>query len=252
MMTRRYALTLVLLGASAAGLRAGEKVPPSYFGDGIPATGCGLSYLMPTPVPAEAAALCAGLPACQKDRTHVFVINGFDPYHWGNLAGLCRLAGRVGFRNVYFGKMWQPSHVVEQVCYVRERDPDARIVVVGYSAGSLDAKAVVNGLDKKAESVDLLIYIGGDRIFDVPKSRPDNVARIINISGHGYLPTGGNLFFNGTELQGATNVRLPDWHIQLPTRPVTVEHFLLGLHDVAATAPPRPEPPKPEAHPRPR
>jgi hypothetical protein len=32
-------------------------------------------------------------------------------------------------------------------------------------------------------------------------------------------------------------VRLPDWHIQLPSRLTTVEMLLNGLHDVAATVP---------------
>jgi len=227
---------LLLLVAGCAQTR-GDKVSPSYYGDEIPPCGSGLSYVNPIQIPADASLRCAALPDWCKDRTHVFVINGFDPCYLGNLNGLCRHVRHLGFQHVYLDPMWHSDQVADRIASAKHRDPEARIVLVGFSAGSLDARDACNALYEKGVVVDLLVYIGGDRIFDVPKSCPDNAVQILNITGHGYLPTGGNLFFNGTELTGATNVRLPDWHIQLPSRFTTMEMLLNGLHDVAATAP---------------
>ena len=56
--------------------------------------------------------------------------------------------------------------------------------------------------------IDLLVYLGGDSILNDDASRPANVGRIVNITGHGSLLLGYDLFLKGDNIQGASNHRL--------------------------------------------
>ncbi len=102
--------------------------------------------------------------------------------------------------------------------------------MVGFSIGANRECRLAHELREKGVAIDLLVYIGGDTIDNVPANRPANVGQLVNITGHGYLPRGGDLFYNGTELDGASNQRLNARHILLPTRAETVEtlttHFI--------------------------
>jgi hypothetical protein len=224
---------------AATPLRAIDKAPASYPGEAVPLRGDGLSFVYRTQIPIESSLLCLSMSPWQKDRTHIFINNGFDEVCIGNLNGLFHHLKYLGYRKVYWEAMWHPSRVAEKVEYVKKFDPEAKIVLLGYSAGSLDVRDTCNTLKKKGVFVDLLAYLGSDRVFDVSKSRPDNVGRILNVTGHGYFPTGGNLLFNGTEITGARNVRLTDLHMMLPSRRGFVDAFLQELAGVTAGVTPR-------------
>jgi hypothetical protein len=191
-----------------------------------------LSFVHPVAEPPpRLRQLCASVPADAKDRVHVFVINGADPLYLGNLSGLCACMRDLGFRKIDCVEMWQGAAVRDRIIEVRRHDPDAHIAIVGYSGGARPARTVANELKEQKVRVDLLVYLGGDTIGNVPASRPENVGQVLNITGHGYLPRGGDLFFNGADIDGAQNQRLDARHILLPTRPETVE--LLGGRLVA-------------------
>ncbi|MBV9121825.1 MAG: hypothetical protein JO112_00520, partial [Planctomycetes bacterium] len=49
-----------------------------------------------------------------------------------------------------------------------------------------------------------------------PRNVPDNVCRVLNIRAHGIILTGGDLFFNGVDMDGAMNYQLDVRHIKLP------------------------------------
>ena len=56
----------------------------------------------------------------------------------------------------------------------------------------------------------------------------------MNVTGNGYLLTGRNLIWNGTDLTGATNARLEGVnHFGLPTHPRTLAMMLAGLGEVS-------------------
>lgn len=220
-----------LLVLTAGCLHAGD--PAQY-----PRPGSGLSFVHPTQAPPQASERCRALPDYQKEHTYVFAVNGFDPFCLGNLNGLCDHVRRLGFRHVYFGQFWEPRKMENEIVRVRASDPAARVVLLGYSNGANDARAMCHSLARKDVRIDLLVYLGGDRVLNVPESRPENAGKILNITGHGFVLTGGNLFVNGDDISGAKNVRLKERHILLPSRPAAVEAFLNGLHDVCATVPP--------------
>ena len=82
--------------------------------------------------------------------------------------------------------------------------------------------------------VAMLGYVGGDYLGDTAYTRPAGVGRVVNVTGNGFLLTGRNLFWNGTAITGAANVRLPASHFWLPTHPKTVAMLLAGLSEVSA------------------
>jgi hypothetical protein len=186
--------------------------------------------------PAHLQRLCQSLPPEARDRVHVFALNGMDPAYLGNLNGLCDCMQRLGFRNVHCVERWQAAEVRNQIVAVRHNCPDAHIVVAGFSIGANYACRVAHELESHGIAIDLLVYIGGDTIENVPASRPANVRQLVNITGHGYLPRGGDLFYKGADIDGARNCRLDARHMLLPTRPETVD--LLATHlAIVAQAP---------------
>ena len=77
-------------------------------------------------------------------------------------------------------------------------------------------------------------YVGGDYLSDSPGTRVSGAGQVMNVTGNGYLLTGRNLLFNGTQVSGAVNVRLSGIrHYGLPTHPTTVATLL----EVLSTAP---------------
>ena len=55
-------------------------------------------------------------------------------------------------------------------------------------------------------------------------------ARVVNVTGNGFLLSGRNLFFRGAEIAGANNTRLDVAHLDLPKQPQTVDALLSGMH----------------------
>jgi hypothetical protein len=187
-----------------------------------------LANRLPEPPPPVARA-CQGVPSEARDHVHLFAINGMDPFHVANLDGLCASMKELGFRNVHCREAWQTAAISEEIIAIRRSDADAKVAVLGFSLGATRACQLAQQLKEKSVAIDLLVYVGGDTIANVPESRPTNVGHIVNITGHGFLPRGGDLFFNGTDLDGAANQRLDARHMQLPTRPETVETLATRL-----------------------
>jgi hypothetical protein len=199
-----------------------------------------MSFAHPVQKPDDSALeRCRELSHDCKRRVHIFVCNGFDPFCFGNLNGFCHAVRSLGFENVYFGQIWEPAAIERKIAEVRRCDPSAKIVLFGYSLGANDARHICNRLRRQNTSVDLLVYLGGDMVRDRPESRPQNAARVLNITGHGFAITGGDLLFKGEDVSGATNVRLDERHILLPSRAAALDMFLNAVVDVSACSPTR-------------
>lgn len=220
-------LALLLLGCiGCASLRGG----PSGTHDTL--HGNGVLHRLGEP-PANLRTACQCVPAEARDRVHLFALNGMDPLYLGNLHGLCAAMQQLGFRNVHCAQRWQAAAVRDEIVVLRRAHPDARIAVVGFSVGANYACRLAHELNERGIAIDLLVYVGGDTLENVPASRPVNVGQVVNITGHGYLPRGGDLFYNGVNIDGAQNHRLDARHMLLPTRPETVELLATHLLDVA-------------------
>lgn len=210
---RRLPILLLSACVGCSSLRTADECAPRGFS---------FVHAIGSP-PAHLQESCQAVPPEARDRVHLFAINGMDPLYLGNLNGLCGSMKQLGFRNVHCGQTWQTASIRDAICHIREQDAQARIAVLGFSAGANRARDLANDLNAKGIRIDLLVYLGGDTIDNTPASRPPNVGRVVNITGHGYLPRGGDLLYNGTDLDGAQNQRLNARHMLLPTRPETVE-----------------------------
>jgi len=175
----------------------------------------------------------ARLP-CHKDHVYIFAVNGVNPMCLGNFNGLCTYLRNQGFRNTYFGQLYTSNGFATKIRDTRHDDPDARIALIGFSAGANYVKATANSLAKDGVWIDLLVYLVGDTVWNTPASRPENVGRILNIRGKGLIFTGGDILgFNGADIDGARNYRIECRHILAPSRSETLTLLMEELLPLA-------------------
>ena len=195
-MFRLYALaiTTVLLVAGPTGLVTGARATASPgTSDSVPSAGpgyspIGLGFLHPLPSSEpDICRLCRSLPAECKDHVYVFLVNGVDPLYTANLNGLCAYLHTLGFERAEVGQMMATSAFRNRILHIRASNPQARIVLLGFSAGANCVRSLAHALQKDNVTIDLLIYLGGVMVLDGDYSRPENVRRIVNITGHGLV-----------------------------------------------------------------
>jgi hypothetical protein len=170
----------------------------------------------------------------QRDRTYFLVVNGFDPLFVGKLNCYCEAIRCAGYKNVELYMLRQGWGTEGQICRIRQSDPGAKIVLVGYSLGGNCVSKVCNSLDCRGVWVDLLVYIGADYMKDTDMARPKNAGRVLNITGHGFVGTGGDLLFNGAEISGASNYRINARHFWIPKQPETLGLLLQTVAELHA------------------
>ncbi|WP_439629985.1 hypothetical protein [Gemmata sp.] len=192
------------------------------------------ALLAATNSPRAGAADPAPTAAPPASPMYVYVLDGLNPL---GSAGANRLGERLrdaGFPSTRVGGWYQVRAFEREIRATHAADPTARFAVIGYSAGAYQARAVANRLVQDGVPVAVVGYIGGDYLRNTTQTRVVGAGQVVNVVGNGYLPTGRNLLFNGTEVTGAWNVRLRGTrHINLPTHPAT----FTTLSEALAVAP---------------
>jgi len=120
---------------------------------------------------------------------------------------------------------------------IRCQNPDARIVLIGFSLGCNSVRSIANELGEEGVCIDLLIYLVGDLIGNTPYSQPDNTGRIVNIRAKGLIFLGGDLFLKAPDLDTAYNHRLTCRHILAPSRSETQELCLFEVLNLMCRRP---------------
>lgn len=193
----------------------------------------GMGFINPLQLPSPCVEReCFSLDQGKRDRTHVFMINGLDPWYAANLNSLCAYWRSLGFHRCRCKQMFTAGGMREDIVELRKRDPEAKIVVAGYSSGANCARSLVNQLQKDGVEVDLLVYLGGDTVFNTPESKPKNARKVLNVMGHGLALTGYDLFFKGEEIDGAINHRVDARHFVLPSTREASEIILANFVDL--------------------
>ena len=187
----------------------------------------------PTLATAETAAPLE-VPADVRDHTYFVVVNGIDPIYFGKLNCYCDRIRDAGYKNVYLYSLRQCGAAERQARCIRESDPKAKLVLVGYSVGCQCVRKICNTMACNDQFVDLLVYLAGDYLCDDEKTRPKNAGRIVNINGHGFKGTGGDLFYNGAEISGATNYRLNARHFWMPKQAAASDILLQAVAEMNA------------------
>jgi hypothetical protein len=224
-MPRHLCLTLCLLGGTSGCATLHGDVPTSGR-----AAGPDLSFVHPVTAPnPQLAGLCAAVPQAVRDHTYVFFINGNDPLYLGNVKGLSAAVKALGFPHCYCGQMGHAGEFRRAIGKVCAAEPEARIVLVGYSAGANRVRDLCHDLEQVRVRVDLLVYLAPDLLRNEPRSRPANAAAVLNITGHRHILLGYDLLGPGLHLEGASNHRLDARHALLPSRPETVDLLVRGI-----------------------
>jgi hypothetical protein len=180
--------------------------------------------------------VAAGVPAhtYAPTSTRVYVINGVDPFGWGGLAEMTDRLRASGYPDTRFGGWYEVLRFDREIRAAHRQDPGAQFVIIGYSFGVYRAKALANRLSRDGIPVAMVGYIGGDYLRNSSTSQQATGPRVVNVMGDGYLLTGKNLFFNGTDLAGADNVRMPGIrHFSLPKQEQTLNALVNGIHSVS-------------------
>ncbi|MCS7167311.1 MAG: hypothetical protein NZ914_06735 [Gemmatales bacterium] len=186
---------------------------------------------------ANEAEFARQLPAQAKQHVYIFFLNGLDPFEFAQLSALRDYCRDLGFQRCWFGQFyhrWYFQQVIEEIW---QEDAEARLVLVGFSAGAIAARDLAHALKRANIPVDLLMYIGGAILTNSPRSRPENVRRLIHIRAN-------ELVFRGWAIEGADNVKCEDvWHFGAPTHPETRRRLAEALAEIAGQVPvPQPAP----------
>jgi hypothetical protein len=194
----------------------------------LAATGC-LTFCHPLPPPTkELAAESVALPDGCRNHVYVFLIHGLDPLDAANLSGLCDYIHSLGYLKVYYGQLYHLWYFQKELARIHKEDPEARFVLIGFSFGANLVREVAQEARAEQCVIDLLVYLGGNTLEDVPYDRPDNILKLVNILAAGCI-------WNGAQLEGAENLHVTDvFHFGSPTHKQTLEVLRRELPVVAA------------------
>src|ERR1700756_2307886 len=92
---------------------------------------------------------CEAAPADGREHVHTFIVNGLDPLQLGNLNGMAGYLRRLGFPQTHFEPLMGYRATRRQIREIRQSDPDAKIVLVGYSVGALVVRRLANDLQRE-------------------------------------------------------------------------------------------------------
>lgn len=223
----------VAFGLVAAGAAIGAYPPQT--GDagqpppipGQPVTG------QPPPVvgqPVQSVTTTPPAVASSIPETYVYVVRGVDPMGWSGVSGLANQIRAGGYPNTRYGFWYQMPQFEREIRQLYRQNPGIQVVLIGHSAGVYQVRAAANRLTRDGVPVSMVGYVGGDYLRDSSYTRVNGATQVVNVTGDGYLLTGRNLFFNGTNVTGADNVRMPGVrHFALPKRSETSGALLGGM-----------------------
>jgi hypothetical protein len=200
-------------------------------------SGC-MCYLHPIePLAPEHTEPCHGIPKQARDHVYVFLVHGLDPLDYANLSGVCQFIQDLGFNKTYYGQLYHTPYFDTEIRKVCQEDPEARIVLVGFSFGANMVRTLAQSVRKDNIKVASLIYFGGNTLHNNDRDQPENAEHITNILAYGCI-------WNGDQMDRAENLRAPGvWHFGSPTHPVSLKVLARELARVAATVPVIEEPP---------
>jgi hypothetical protein len=191
-------------------------------------SGC-LRFVHPICPPEPAlTAPCQSLPDLCRDHVYVYFLHGLDPFDCANLVGLRDYVRFLGFCNTAYGQYFDAGHFRKDICKIREADPFARFVVIGFSRGARAAHDMVADLRADGVTISLLVYLDGKGLMYYTDPRLDNVERLVNVRAPGCV-------WQSPVIDGAENLDVPVWHFASPTYPTVLDALARELLIVAGT-----------------
>jgi hypothetical protein len=181
-------------------------------------SGC-MGFLHPVDTThAQIEETCKTLPKCCRDHVYVFLLNGLDPFNYGNLTGVRDYLQGLGLTRTYYGQCYHAWQFENEIRRVHEHDADAHFVLIGFSVGVNVVDSMARTVQKDGIYIDMLVFLSGNHpVWPMPKDQPANVGRVINLLADGCMGKRGERAY-------AENYRLQKTlHFGSPTHPTTLE-----------------------------
>ncbi len=195
----------------------------------------------------ETCRSCEAVPDACREHVYIFLLHGLDPFDCSNLSGVRDYLVNMGFKNTYYGQFWSGcTSFQDQITEIDHCDPEARIVVIGFSLGATMARLLCETLLEETVSVHLLVYLDGKGLCDF-QCKPDRKKpQIINVVAP-------SLVWSAPHFDYAENVDIDGrWHFGTATHPKTLEALCRQLNVLAASVVPLPSEKTTEAAEKPR
>ena len=143
--------------------------------------GC-LQFLHPVdPLPKEEVQDNAQIPTPCKNGVYIFLLQGVDPLDAANMSGVRDYLQTLGYIKTYYGQPFHAFYYEKEIVELRKREPNARIVVLGFSYGAGLVRDIACAVGTHGIDIDLLVYVDGVEWNDRPLVRPKNVRKVVNI-----------------------------------------------------------------------
>jgi hypothetical protein len=193
--------------------------------------GC-LSFCHPVDPPkADLVQPCQDAPKFCRDHVYFFFVHGLDPLDFANLSGVRDYVQALGFTKTYYGQLYHSFLFEHEIHRIHHDDPEAHFVLVGFSYGANVVRHLAHSAQKDGITIDLLVYLGGNTLENIPEDQPENALQIVNILASGWI-------WNGATFDRAENIHEPDvWHFGSPTHPQTLQTLARELGLIAARLP---------------
>ncbi len=151
------------------------------------------------------------IPAPSRSHVHIFLVHGMDPLDLANLYGLTEYIQQLGYLQTHYGQLYHLWEFKKEMRRIREDDPQARFVLIGFSFGANVARDLANAVKDEGVLIDLLIYMGGNTLENTPQAQPDHVdAHRQHPGGRLYLERGDDGSSGEHSLQQRLALRLTD------------------------------------------
>jgi hypothetical protein len=168
------------------------------------------------------------------------MVHGLDPFNVCNLSGVRDYLHQLGFTKTYYGQLYHAWWFEKELHRIHHDDPEAHFVLIGFSYGANVARHLAHSAQTEDIPVDLLVYLGGNTLENIPDDQPENAGHIVNVLAAGCI-------WNGAILDRAENIHVTDvWHFGSPTHPRTLEALGRGMAHVADSLPIPESPPRSE------
>lgn len=108
-----------------------------------------------TKSPAE----CPDVSAGQRNRVHIFLVNGADVLDMGGLAKLRDRLNEAGYSQGYYGYAYNCGFFGREMRRITRDDPFARFVVIGYEVGCGSAVSLAADARRYGVQVDAVVLL---------------------------------------------------------------------------------------------
>jgi hypothetical protein len=117
-----------------------------------------------------------------RDHVYIVFVNSLDHVSLGCVSGLRDAVVHAGYRKIFYGQSCHECWLRERVRQINAEDPDARIVLVGYSLGCHTAYAIAERVLREGVLIHLLVYTSGNTLIALPPPLI-NVERVLDLRG---------------------------------------------------------------------